>query len=140
MVEQVVAWVGALTGLATAVQTWRDAIGSGHSPAIAREKAAEAGETAATEPPVREAAVRALEGQVIDGTLLQTLVDDIKRAQDRFINSLRDPRFNPAQIDQEEAIARASICAHLKRIKGFNNGQLGHDNLERMWQSNKCES
>jgi hypothetical protein len=135
-VEQVVAWIGAVTGLASAVKAWREALASGAPPAEAK-KAAEAVE-APTEAEAEATAEEVPQLQAIDASILQALLDDIKSAQRRFVEALRDPQYTPAQIDQEEAIARASVCRHLLRIKEFNGGSLGSKAFERMWLSNRC--
>jgi hypothetical protein len=137
MVEQLVAWIGALTGLASAVKAWRDALKSGTPPDEAKAKAVEAGADAG-KPQAEATAAQLPTLRLIDPPLLQALVDDITAAQQRFYTALRDPRYTPAQVDQEEAIARASVCLHLKRIRDFNGGQLGAEELERSWQSNRC--
>jgi hypothetical protein len=139
MVEQVVAWIGALTGLASAVKAWREALKSGTSPDEAKAKAAKAGADAGM-PRAEATAAQVPALQLIDPPLLQALLDDIRTAQQRFIAALRDPRYTPAQVDQEEAIARESVCRHLKRIKDFNGGQFGAEELERIWQSNRCSA
>jgi len=69
---------------------------------------------------------------VIGDDLLKAFVKDISKSNQRLVNALNDPRYTPAQLDQEEEIAKKSICVHISKIEQFNGGVLPSDNLKRI--------
>ena len=79
-----------------------------------------------------------MEGLTISPGILKSMIDEMKRDEDRFAAVISDVTYTHAQIDQEEQIARATICRHLEVIKSHNRQELPEGELQRLWISYQC--
>ena len=77
---------------------------------------------------------------VISQGLLEAFIQDINEAEKRFTTCINDPRYTPAQIDQEQEIATKKICIHLGKISNFNGGILPSQWLIQVSNSFQCEA
>jgi hypothetical protein len=127
-------WFGAVTALAQMVKAYHEARVAG----LKREEAVQQSQEARRLDKLT--ATQSLNSMqlVISPSLLDVFIQDIKAAEDRFTNVINDPQYTPAQVDQEEARARLTICTHLERITQFNGGQLPLSQLETVSKSFGC--
>lgn len=135
----ILSWIQSVTALANMLKAWLEARKAGLDLTKARASATQAA-TQGVEFTVGPTEKQFALDLIIDPTLLAAYEKDIRQAQDRFVGAINDLRYTPAQLDQEQEIARATICTHLRRLKEFNNGQLPSGSLERIWLSWRCES
>jgi hypothetical protein len=115
-------WITSITAFANMVKALAEAHRSTTDLNQLRQVAADAkdhGEFSLDESDIAEA-----QEMVISDRLLQTFVEDIENAERRFDESIEDPRYTPADVDHEEERAKRMICAHLARIRDYNNGEL----------------
>ena len=129
-----VAWISSVTSFAALAKAWLEARKAGLELAEARAKANEAGNRA---PEVTSDLD--VSNLVISQDLLDAYAQDIRSAESRFSAAINDPRYTPAQLSQEEEIARISICTHLGKISDFNGGALPAPELVRLFSSWRCE-
>lgn len=138
------AWIGAVTSLAGLVKSWLEARKSGVDLEKARTELSKAksGTSLGTlsVPLVPSAEREEVRGMVISDSLLRSLIQDIEKAQARFVACFDDPRYSPADIDKEQEIAKRSVCAHLRRIQEFNAGTLPTQALRDVCVSFRCEA
>jgi hypothetical protein len=131
--------VGSVTALANMVKAWQEVRKARVELTKAqREDIVEAAEDG--EFTITKAELESVQQLVISKPLLDALVEDIKRAEARFAKAMLDVTYTPAMLDQEEQIARATICRHLERIKQFNREILPEGDLVRVWQSYRCDN
>jgi len=129
-------WLAALTSLGAMATAWLEARTAHLEFETAKKEVIVAGASAAAGAPSEE---REFASElVISQDLLSALIADVEKAQTRFASVFVDVRYTPAQVDQEEQIARATICRHLQRIRDFNAGKLPGKRLEKLWDSFRC--
>lgn len=100
-------------------------------------KAAEDGESEASDEKLSEQLVT-----IISKSFLDSAIERIERAEDRFGKAIQDRRYTPAQLDQEADIAKIEVCEMLQLIKDHNEGQLPesqNDYLDSMSRQFKCD-
>lgn len=55
---------------------------------------------------------------------LEANVRDIDNARVRFVEAISDETKTSKEIDEEQEVAKRSICVHLQRIRELNAGEL----------------
>jgi len=132
--------LSSITGLGAMIKSWQEARKASLEYAKVKEEVGKKVLAAKTE---GEKSITTKDQQVIEGltispAILKAMIDEMKRAEDRFAAVFGDVTYTPAQIDQEEQIARATICRHLERIKSYNRQELPEGELQRLWISYQC--
>lgn len=138
-ITEITALVGSITALANMVKAWQET----RKARIELNKATRQDIVDAAndgEFSISKAELESVQQLVISKTLLDSLVIDIQKAEDRFAKAISDVTYTPAMIDQEEQIARVTICRHLERIKQYNKEILPDGDLVRVWQSYRCDN
>ena len=115
-----------LAAMATAYMKWRGELGVSQ-----RLDVIEAGK-------IRPESVQPVIAKVIDKGLLDRSIERVEDATDRFADAVADIRCTPAQLDQEEKIAQATVCRYLQLIRDHNEDELPDDQLEQAWKSFRC--
>lgn len=116
----VTAWIGAVTALANMIKAYRDLIRASADRRPSPEERRiikEAGETVTAE----GAEVPDL---IVGREELEANVRDIDNARVRFVEAINDETKTPKEIDEEQEVAKRSICVHLERIRELNAGEL----------------
>lgn len=85
--------------------------------------------------PLRDTVI--LLDKVISDEILESILKNIKRAEKRFADALKDPRNTPQDHQKEEEIATVAICDELNRVKRLNEGSLPPE-LDKLWLSFRC--
>jgi hypothetical protein len=85
-----------------------------------------------------EEAVNELQ-DAIDPKILKALTGNVKKALRRFQKAILDPTNSNQTKEQEEKIARSAVCGDLARISRLNRGHLPTKELEKAWESFRCD-
>lgn len=126
---EIITWISGITAAAKLVEAWNKARKSGDEFKKVLEETNSKQESSVAEEKI---------DLVISDDLLQAFVKDINSASKRFSDCINDPRYTPAQIDQEQDIAKKSICTHLGKITELNQGILPNAELIRISKSFQC--
>jgi len=147
-------WASSITAVAGLTKAWLDVRKSGLDLTKARQEMSKAlpvepvkSQDAARQETSDALPVKPVNSQepirgelVIDEKMLAAFVQEIDGARTRFIGSINDPRYSPADIDREEQRARLVVCAHLKRIREYNAGSFPTPELANVAKSYRCDS
>lgn len=126
--------VTALAGLGNAVSSWLQARRAAlELDEAKREQIADAAQEGGES--VTEQDRRTVANLIINPDLLEAMAEEMQGAEARFTAAVRDVRYTPAQVDQELAIARATICKHLGIIRDLNNRELPEGTMQNLWSS-----
>ena len=130
------AWITGITSLANMIKAWHEAKTAGLNHAQTKFKVESAKDNGMfVVDPATAVSSRSMR---IAPAILEALVRDIQNAEQRFAGVFGNPIYTPAQIDQEEDIARATICRHIQRIKDLNCGEFPSPDLARISESYRC--
>jgi hypothetical protein len=91
----------------------------------------------AAAPPVLAEPERAGE-MIISTAILTAAIENIQRNVKLYADAINDERVNALQVDDQQRILTARICATLRLIRDRNDGRFPDTQVENFWREFRC--